>query len=158
MAATSKWHDITVPRRNPLRYVAVYFRIMIDPSLDYVNELFLERTSSIIYHASDFSSIVNLNREVPLYRKHQVLPQHLKFEKGGIRSAGNTSLGPVDLHFSQLHVCQWAGRKRGMGDRYSDIFHFVSNGGIAIKEVAVAAFPGKQVVAVRDRAFARARG
>lgn len=66
----------------------------------------------------------------------------------------NTSLVPVDLHFSRLYVSQRAGGEDGGRD--SDIFHFdSSNRGTAIGGVAagVAGSSGKQVVADARRTF-----
>lgn len=134
---------------------------MMEPLPDYANEFFSwERLPSIICRATDFFLECEFKWRGSALSQRPCHPQRLKFEKGGIRSAGNTSLGPLDLHFSRQHVRQRRiGRGRGTreGGRYSDIFHFVSNRGVAIRRITVVASPGKQVVAVRDRAFARAR-
>lgn len=136
---------------------ATYLRIMIDPSPDYANEFFLEGISSIICHVSDFSSTVSLNREVPLYRREQVLPNISNLRKAEYRQyvprAGRFAFFPVAR--SPMDGKGKRNRERG---RYSDIFHFVSNRGIAIRGVVVAASLSKQVVAVPDCAFTRARG
>lgn len=104
---------------------------------------------------------MSLNRGLPFYhsreRETKFSPQHLKFEKGGIRSAGNTSLGPVDLHFSPA-ARSLAGREGGAGRE--QVFP-ISSISFPIEELQGKRSPpspllrGKQVVAVlRDRAFA----
>ena len=116
---------------------------MINSLPDY----FLEKTSSIICHASDFSSTMSLNRKFPLYRRDQFLPnisnlRRAEYYLWAIRPSGRS--------ICIFPSCTFANRqekRNGEGGSYSDIFHFVSNRGIAIREVTLAASSGKQVVA-----------
>jgi len=116
---------------------------MINPLPDY----FLEKTSSIIYHASDFSSTMSLNREVPLYRRDQIVPnisnlRRAEYDLRAIRPSGRFAFFPAARSPTDMEE-----KKDGEGGSYSDIFHFVSNREIAIRGVTLAASSGKQVVA-----------
>lgn len=121
-----------------------YPRFLIDlPPLDYANELFPSRL-----HLSRFwffRSIVRLKRRDLWF----ITEDRASLNVSKIRKGRNTIYGQYVRRrliciFPGCTFCQieWEGKED------SDIFHFVSNRGTAIRRVAVAASPDKQTIAI----------